>query len=56
MDISTLQQNLKIAAAVLVQWTVQAFPLLCFIGIVDWERSAEGVGFVSVALVGVSEG
>lgn len=46
-----MQQNLKIAAVVLVQWTVQAFPLLCFIGIVDWETRSEGLGFGSMAPV-----
>lgn len=34
-----------------MQWTVQAFPLLCFIGIVDWEMRSEGVGFGSMAPV-----
>lgn len=56
MDISALQQNLKIAAAVLLQWRVQDLAVLCFIGIVDWERRAKGVGFVVYVTCSSGEG
>lgn len=56
MDISALQQNLKTAAVVLVRWSVQDLALLCFIGIVDWERRAKGVGFVVYVTCSTGEG
>lgn len=55
MNISALQQNLKIAAVVPVQWTVQSLSL-CFIGIVDWERRAKRVRFVVCGTCSSGEG